>query len=79
MTASPPDPEPERTPGLEAGGGVAPGSTPPESAQTSGASEPEPVPRPRPTVATVVAFVAIAIFAAAFLATAVFLVLRILS
>lgn len=36
------DPQPHRTPDLEAGGGVAPGSTPPESAGTSGLSAPEP-------------------------------------
>ncbi|MEU4741733.1 DUF6480 family protein, partial [Actinosynnema sp. NPDC023658] len=31
MTATPPDPDPARTPGLEPGGGVAPGETPPDS------------------------------------------------
>lgn len=36
------DPEPGRTPDLEPGGGVDPGSTPPESAGTSGLSAPEP-------------------------------------
>ncbi|WP_433624825.1 DUF6480 family protein [Nocardia sp. CA-120079] len=36
------DPDPQRTPDLEAGGGVRPGSTPPETAQTSGLSAPEP-------------------------------------
>lgn len=42
MTTPPPDPDPARTPDLEAGGGVSPGATPPESAQTSGLSAPEP-------------------------------------
>lgn len=42
MTAPPPDPDPGRTPDLESGGGVPPGSTPPDSAQTSGLSAPEP-------------------------------------
>ncbi|MEU0970011.1 DUF6480 family protein [Streptomyces sp. NPDC005917] len=37
-----PDPEPERTPGLEPGGGVAPGDTPPAEGGTSGISRPEP-------------------------------------
>lgn len=36
------DPDPDRTPDLEPGGGVRPGSTPPETAQTSGLSAPEP-------------------------------------
>ncbi|HET6710817.1 DUF6480 family protein, partial [Amycolatopsis sp.] len=40
----PPDPDPRRTPDLEAGGGVPPGSTPPDSAQTSGLSHPQPMP-----------------------------------
>ncbi|MEV6644455.1 DUF6480 family protein [Amycolatopsis sp. NPDC051371] len=44
MTALPPDPDPNRTPDLEAGGGVPPGSTPPDSAQTSGLSHPQPMP-----------------------------------
>ncbi|MEU4523475.1 MULTISPECIES: DUF6480 family protein [unclassified Amycolatopsis] len=44
MTAEPPDPDPRRTPDLEAGGGVPPGSTPPDSAQTSGLSHPQPMP-----------------------------------
>ncbi|GAA4614499.1 DUF6480 family protein [Saccharopolyspora hordei] len=35
-TSSPePDPEPDRTPGLEAGGSVPPGETPPESASAT--------------------------------------------
>ncbi|TWE23426.1 DUF6480 family protein [Prauserella muralis] len=42
MTAPPPDPDPRRTPGLEEGGGVQPGDTPPDSAQTSGVSHREP-------------------------------------
>ncbi|MET8997288.1 DUF6480 family protein [Amycolatopsis sp. Hca4] len=44
MTAEPPDPDPRRTPDLEPGGGVPPGSTPPDSAQTSGLSHPQPMP-----------------------------------
>ncbi|MFI9405065.1 DUF6480 family protein [Nocardia sp. NPDC052316] len=40
MTAM--DPDPASTPDLERGGGVPPGSTPPETAQTSGLSAPEP-------------------------------------
>ncbi|SED14372.1 hypothetical protein SAMN04489727_6605 [Amycolatopsis tolypomycina] len=44
MTAEPPDPDPRRTPDLDPGGGVPPGSTPPDSAQTSGLSHPQPMP-----------------------------------
>ncbi|GHH31035.1 DUF6480 family protein [Lentzea cavernae] len=35
MTALPPDPDPARTPGLEPGGGVNPGDTPPDSGSTT--------------------------------------------
>lgn len=41
--ASTPDPQPDETPGLEAGGGVNPGDTPPgESSTTSGLSAHQP-------------------------------------
>lgn len=65
MTATPPDPDPADTPDLTAGGGIEPGSTPPESAQTSGLSAPEPRTRHHfpvtgwATLAAVVAIVAI--------------------
>ncbi|TQM30602.1 DUF6480 family protein [Nocardia bhagyanarayanae] len=65
------DPDPARTPDLESGGGVAPGSTPPETAQTSGLSAPEPRTRHRfpgtgvaamaITIALVVLFAVVAI------------------
>jgi hypothetical protein len=44
MTTPRPDPDPDRTPGLEPGGGVRPGDTPPESGGTSGLSHPQPMP-----------------------------------
>lgn len=75
MTAVPPDPDPGRTPGLEPGGGVAPGSTPPDSAQTSGLSEPQPHPRRRLTFGTIISIVAITGFVLLFGATAVLLIL----
>jgi Family of unknown function (DUF6480) len=73
MTAIPPDPDPAKTPGLEPGGGVAPGSTPPESAQTSGLSEPDPRPRHRFTPTAIASLVALAVFLLLFVATAVYL------
>jgi uncharacterized protein DUF6480 len=76
MTAQPPDPDPTRTPGLEPGGGVAPGSTPPDSAQTSGLSEPEPRPRRRLTPTAVASLIAIAVFVLLFMAAAVLLILN---
>lgn len=42
MTALPPDPDPKDTSGLEPGGGVRPGDTPPDSGQVSGVSHHEP-------------------------------------
>lgn len=43
MTASPsPDPDPATTPGLEPGGGVAPGDTPPGESSTSGSADRQP-------------------------------------
>jgi hypothetical protein len=73
MTAQPPDPDPARTPGLEPGGGVAPGATPPDSAQTSGVSEPEPRPRRRLRPATIVSLIALAVLVLLFATTAVVL------
>jgi hypothetical protein len=73
MTSQPPDPNPAQTPGLEPGGGVPPGATPPESAQTSGLSEPEPRPRRRLRPATVVGLIAVAVLVLVFLTTAIVL------
>lgn len=42
MTAKPTDPDPDNTPGLEPGGGVTPGDTPPVEASTSGNTFREP-------------------------------------
>ncbi|GGL45430.1 DUF6480 family protein [Nocardia jinanensis] len=68
------DPDPDRTPGLEPGGGVSPGSTPPDTAQTSGLSADEPATRyrfPRTGVVAVVLTIALVVV---FLAVAVGLV-----
>ena len=78
MTATPPDPDPARTPGLEPGGGVAPGQVPPDSAQTSGLSEPQPLTRRRLVPTVTVSVIVLAIFVLLFVATGVLLVLNML-
>lgn len=77
MTDLPPDPDPANTPGVERGGGVAPGDTPPDSAQTSATPNPDPPARRRLTPTGVVTFVAIVLFVLLFVATAVLLALKI--
>jgi hypothetical protein len=74
MTALPPDPDPAKTPNVEAS--VAPGETPPESAQTSGTANPHPPTGRGLTTGTIATIIAIALFAVLFVATAVFLVGR---
>ncbi|MGV9866389.1 DUF6480 family protein [Rhodococcus koreensis] len=77
MTAQPPDPDPANTPDLEPGGGVPPGSTPPDSAQTSGLSADEPRTSwsfPPTGIATMVV---IGVMVVVFVAIAVLLVLDI--
>ncbi|ATQ28118.1 hypothetical protein D092_07165 [Rhodococcus ruber Chol-4] len=44
MSNQDPGPRPEDAPGLDAGGGVQPGDTPPDAGQTSGLSHPQPNP-----------------------------------
>jgi hypothetical protein len=74
MTATPPDPDPQRTPGLEPGGGVRPGDTPPESGQTSGLSHHEPKPPARTTTRVVIGLILLfAVLVAAMLLTKAFL------
>jgi len=41
-TPTSPDPDPAQTPGLEPGGSVAPGDTPPGESSTSGAADRQP-------------------------------------
>ncbi|NEW39778.1 hypothetical protein GV792_20465 [Nocardia cyriacigeorgica] len=65
------DPDPSRTPGLEPGGGVAPGTTPPETAQTSGLSAPEPDTRHRFPITGIAAIVVTAIVVGLFIVVAV--------
>lgn len=76
MTALPPDPNPADTPDLEPGGGVAPGATPPDSAQTSGLGEPEPRPKHKITPTLALSGIALVLFLALFVAAGVLLVLN---
>ncbi|MBB5800677.1 hypothetical protein F4560_000445 [Saccharothrix ecbatanensis] len=71
MTATPPDPDPARTPGLEPGGGVAPGETPPDSGQTSGLSHPQPMPTRRGPIVTLVVVLIVTALAVAFIVSQV--------
>ncbi|MGW4487352.1 DUF6480 family protein [Amycolatopsis sp. NPDC004368] len=68
MTA--PGPEPDEVPGLEPGGSVPPGDTPPDAGQTSGLSHPQPMPSRKGPVAWLV------VVAILVLAVAAFFVLR---
>lgn len=77
MTALPPDPDPAETPDLEPGGGVAPGATPPDSAQTSGLGEPEPRPRHKYTPTSVSAIIGLMLLIAVFVAVGVLLIMKI--
>lgn len=78
MTALPPDPAPENTPGPNRAGGVPPGETPPDSAQSSATSNADPTAGRNLTPRAVVTFVAIGLFAALFAVTAVVLVMQLL-
>ena len=77
MTAIPPDPDPAHVPGLEPGGGVPPGSTPPDSAQTSGLSDHQERPARRLTPVAVASLIGLVVFVILFAVVAVGLILRI--
>lgn len=65
------DPDPDNTPDLEPGGGVAPGATPPDSASTSGLSAPEPDTRKRFPISGILTLVAVAVIVVLFLSVIV--------
>ncbi|OBG86142.1 hypothetical protein A5733_05425 [Mycobacterium sp. NS-7484] len=77
MTALPPDPDPAEIPDLEPGGGVAPGATPPDSAQTSGLGEPEARPKHKYTPSSVTAIIGLVVLIAVFVAVGVLLIMKI--
>jgi hypothetical protein len=77
VTAHPPDPDPANIAGVEPGGGVPPGETPPDSAQTSAVSNPDPPARTRTTPTSVTSIIAIGLFALLFVTIAVLLILKI--
>ncbi|MDP7727220.1 MULTISPECIES: DUF6480 family protein [Mycobacterium] len=73
MTAMPPDPNPTQVPGLEPGGGVPPGSTPPDSAQTSGLSAEQPRPKRILTPLVLTSIIAVIVFVLLFVAVAMWM------
>ncbi|MGS2810557.1 DUF6480 family protein [Nocardia sp. MW-W600-9] len=72
------DPDPARIPDLEPGGGVPPGSTPPETAQTSGLSAPEPRTRRRFPPTGVAAMLVTGVIVAVFVVAAIAVLLLVL-
>ncbi|MBF6327805.1 DUF6480 family protein [Nocardia transvalensis] len=70
------DPDPARIPDLESGGGVRPGSTPPETPQTSGLSAPEPRTRHHFPPTGVGMIAAAAVLVVVFVVVAVILLLQ---
>ncbi|MFC8529329.1 DUF6480 family protein [Nocardia sp. NPDC057227] len=65
------DPDPALVPGLEPGGGVQPGDTPPDTPQTSGLSAAEPATRHHFPITGIVAIIAGVLLVAVFLIAAV--------
>lgn len=65
--ATRPDPDPDSTAGLEPGGGVIPGDTPPIESATSGLSSPQPQPKRAIPMVFIIAIVLFVLFVLAFL------------
>ncbi|WP_406277766.1 DUF6480 family protein [Nocardia sp. NBC_00881] len=72
------DPDPGKTPDLEPGGAVPPGSTPPDTPQTSGLSAPEPSTRHHFPVTGIAALILTAVLVLVFLVAAVAIAVSIL-
>ncbi|MEU4343420.1 DUF6480 family protein [Nocardia sp. NPDC023852] len=72
------DPDPGKTPDLEPGGGVPPGSTPPDTPQTSGLSAPEPSTRHHFPITGIAALILTAVLVLVFLVAAVAIAVSIL-
>jgi hypothetical protein len=77
MTALPPDPDPTDAPAVGAGGGVEPGDTPPDSAQTSASANQDPPPRSRFTPTMIAILTAVGVLFAIFLTVSVLYFLQV--
>lgn len=78
MTALPPDPDPNNVPGVDQAGGVRPGDTPPDSAQTKATANRDPAAGRNLNPRAAVTFVVIAVFVALFASVAIYLVVQLL-
>lgn len=76
MTATPPDPDPTNTPGQEPAGGVPPGETPPDSAQTRATANPDPTAGRNLNPRNVIGIAAVVLFVLVFAAVAVVLIIQ---
>lgn len=71
VTAPPPDPDPSVTTGLEDGGGVQPGDTPPDSGSLSATANQDPPPRRRTGPLPMAGMIAVGVLFVVFLTVAV--------
>lgn len=76
MSITPPDPDPMNTPGGERAGGVPPGETPPDSAQTRATANPDPAAGRNLNPRSAIGITAIVAFVLVFAAVAVLLIVQ---